>query len=76
MSVHSELQNLLKNKSGNAPAVISSRSGDVEEGAEYFDMRTSGEPNALEIIEQKEEALKKQNESAARKQFYMLISSY
>lgn len=52
MSVHSEVQNLYRNKSGNAALSIHSRSGDTEEGAEYFDLRASTAPNALEVLEQ------------------------
>lgn len=55
MSVHSEVNNLFKNKSGNAPLSVRSRSGDTEDGNEYFDMRASTAPNALEVIEEKDE---------------------
>lgn len=55
MSVHSEVNNLFKNKSGNAPLAVRSRSGDTEDGNEYFDMRASTAPNALEVIEEKDE---------------------
>ncbi len=52
MSVHSEVNNFFKNKSGNAPAFISSRSGDKEEGNEYFDLRADPAPNSLEVLEE------------------------
>lgn len=55
MSVHSEVNNLLKNKLGNAPLSIYSRSGDTEDGEEYFARRASTDPNALEIMEEKDE---------------------
>lgn len=62
MSVHSEVNNFFKNKSGNAPAVISSRSGDTEEGNEYFDMQADTAPNALEAVE-------RTDNQTARKEF-------
>lgn len=55
MSVHSEVNNLFKNKSGNAPLSVRSRSGDTEDGNEYFDMRASTAPNALAVMEEKDE---------------------
>ena len=64
MSVHSEVNNLFKNKSGNAPLSVRSRSGDTEDGNEYFDMRASGELSPFEVVAQSEQ----QN---ARKKFLL-----
>ncbi len=62
MSVHSEVNNLIKNKSGNACLSVSSRSGDTEEGNEYFDMCASGEPSPFEVLDREEQ-------QSARKKF-------
>lgn len=64
MSVHSEVNNLFKNKSGNAPLAVRSRSGDTEDGNSYFDMRASGELSPFEVVAQSEQ----QN---ARKKFLL-----
>ena len=62
MSVHSELQNILKNKSGTTAISIHSRSGDSEDGDTLFDLMPNGEPSAFDIVTRNEQA-------NARKQF-------
>lgn len=62
MSVHSELQNVLKNRSGNAALNVRSRSGDSEEGNALFDLMPSAAPSAFEVVTQSEQ-------QEARKQF-------
>ena len=42
MSVHSEIQNVLWNRSGDAAKRIHGRQGDTEEGDSFFDMYASG----------------------------------
>lgn len=64
MSVHSEVNNLFKNKSGNAPLAVRSRSGDTEDGNSYFDMRASGELSPFEVVAQSEQ-------QTARKKFLL-----
>lgn len=43
MSVHSEIQNVLGNHSGDAALSIHGRQGDSEEGNSFFDMRAAGD---------------------------------
>lgn len=62
MSVHSEVNNFFKNTSGNASLSIRSRSGDTEEGNEYFDLQADTAPNALEVLE-------RADNQTARKEF-------
>lgn len=62
MSVHSELGNLLKNVSGNAPSSIQSRTGEAENGGEYFDIQTAAEPSPYDVVSYNEQ-------STARKEF-------
>lgn len=50
MSVHSEVQNIKKNRSGDSPIFIHSRSGDSEEGESYFDMRSGREQSPEETV--------------------------
>lgn len=62
MSVHSELGNLLKNVSGNAPSSIQSRTGEAENGDEYFDIQSAAEPSQYDVVVYNEQ-------SPARKKF-------
>jgi hypothetical protein len=55
MSVHNEIQNLKKNKSGNATLGIKQRSGDTENGSEYFDLCASATPSAFDIVQEQDE---------------------
>lgn len=64
MSVHSEVNNLFKNKSGNAPLLIRSRAGESENGNEYFDMRANSELSPFEVVADSEQ-------QAARKKFLL-----
>lgn len=64
MSIHSEVNNLFKNKSGNAQLYVRTCSGDTENSKEYFDILPSGEPSAFECLTQDEQKV-------ARKKFLL-----
>lgn len=50
MSIHSEVNNLLKNKSGNAKIAYNQRSGERDDGEEYFDTVESKSASAYDLV--------------------------
>lgn len=56
MSIHSEIQNFQKNRSGDNPISILKRNGDREEGNSFFDLYDNKENNPEEILLNKDQA--------------------
>lgn len=56
MSIHSEIQNFKKNRSGDTPISIRHRNGDSEEGDSYFDLYDNKEKTPEEIVLNKGQA--------------------
>lgn len=72
MSVGNELRNIRLNKSGDGAIKISARSGDSEDGDSIFDMMSSGEPSAYDVVVEEDESRERKR---FLKQYFTLLKN-
>lgn len=72
MPVGNELRNIRLNRSGDGAIKISARSGDSEDGDSIFDMMSSGEPSAYDVVVEEDESRERKR---FLKQYFTLLKN-